>query len=153
MNDNKQFPEELDAVLAPCIKIERSYYPTHTYGRLTLLLDGKRVFKCFTIEKPDKDNKQNVSCIPEGKYKATRIDWSTKSKGMDTFLLEDVPGRSAVQIHVANVQSELQGCIAPGKKKGVLFNEAAVLNSKNALEALMEKLAGVDSIRVVIKKR
>lgn len=66
---------------------------------------------CFTIELPWRDNRRNVSCIPEGIYPlacrySQRWGWHLE--------VQDVPGRDLILFHPANdARKELRGCIAP----------------------------------------
>ena len=69
-------------------------------------------FTCKTLEKPWADNKPNQSCVPIGRYHCL-WQWSPKHQ-MNLYHLQDVPGREAIEIHSANIQSQLQGCISLG---------------------------------------
>lgn len=89
-----------------------------------------------SIERPDKDNKKYISCIPKGVYLCEKY---TSEKYKDVYEVKDVPNRSKILIHAANIAEELEGCIAPGCYFGQLQEKAAVLKSKNALEILKEK--------------
>lgn len=92
------------------LRLEREYLPNGTNG--TLFLYGKPL--CHTIELPWRDNRRNVSCIPEGRY---RLQWSRTRRFKMALRLLDVPGRSGILIHAANdAATELQGCIAPVTK-------------------------------------
>src|SRR6266550_3702803 len=53
-----------------------------------------------------------------------------------------VPGRDRILIHAANLASELEGCIAPGKQLGYYLSQLAVLQSKAALATFMASLHG-----------
>ena len=94
--------------LSVCLK--RIYHTGGTNG--TFLLYGEAI--CHTIELPWRDNRRNVSCIPEGRYALQRY----KSRRFGPCLLvADVPGRSGILIHAANhAATELRGCIAPVTK-------------------------------------
>jgi len=69
-------------------------------------------FVCKTIEKPWMDNQTDTSCVPCGIYQVL-WQWSPKH-GCNVYHLQNVPDRVAVEIHSANLQMQLQGCIAPG---------------------------------------
>ena len=66
---------------------------------------------------PYRPNAHNVDCIPEGVYPVQKIVSPTKGK---CFLLYDVPGRDAVEIHIGNFVSgkkkDSKGCILPGMR-------------------------------------
>ena len=66
---------------------------------------------CRTLELPWRDNKKDVSCIPTGEYE---LAWTFSSRFQkNTWQLMNVPARTGIRIHSANLASELQGCIAP----------------------------------------
>jgi len=109
--------------------------PSGTFG--ILYIEGK---KFFTLELPWHDNDQNKSCIPLGQYSATYVFSPKFNK--KTYLLNGVKDRSSIRIHSANVASELLGCIALGKERGVLNGVAAVLSSKNAIKEFETLLGG-----------
>lgn len=69
-------------------------------------------FSCKTIEKPWLDNAADESCIPCGRY-FVLWQWSAKHN-CNLYHLQNVPNRTAVEIHPANLQIQLLGCIAPG---------------------------------------
>ena len=65
-----------------------------------------------TIERPWKDNKEDVSSIPLGTYECL---WQfSKKHSCNLYHLQNVLGRTNVEIHSANVYQQLLGCIAPG---------------------------------------
>ena len=87
--------------------LQRTYFKEGTNGAL---FNNDR-FVGFTIELPWKENKKQVSCIPEGVYEL-RPRYSEKFK--HHLVLENVPNRSLILIHPANdANKELLGCIAP----------------------------------------
>lgn len=92
-------------------------------------------FVAVTIERPWLDNKPRVSCIPEGIYDVVPYDSPTKGT---VFLLKNVPHRDMIEIHSANLASELLGCIAPGLKAGKLQGKEAVLYSKEAMKKITD---------------
>lgn len=79
-------------------------------------------FTCKTVEKPWAENQTDISCIqpapeqPAMTYVAQWL-WSPKHK-CNVYHLQD-PTRVAVEIHSANLQLQLQGCIAPGASFGM----------------------------------
>src|SRR3546814_18105739 len=89
------------------LRLERGYLPNGTNG--TLYLNDEPI--CHTIELPWRDNRRNVSCIPEGRYRLVR----TRGRRFKYCLrLVDVPGRSGILMHAASdAATELRGCIAP----------------------------------------
>ncbi len=84
-----------------------------TLGVMSVYDSGHNVFVCKTLELPWKDNQQNISCIPTGKYKVKK---RTSEKYGEHFHVLGVPNRSYILIHPANFVRQLRGCIAPGEK-------------------------------------
>lgn len=100
---------------------------------LSVLLDETGFPFLKTIERPWLDNQQSISCIPAGIYNV--IPFHSPSKG-DVFLLQNVPDRTMIEIHVANWASELEGCIAVGLDFTINAGKPAMINSKAALDKL-----------------
>lgn len=84
--------------------IRVAYTPEGTHG--ILKLNGQRM--CYTLEPPWKDNKRNVSCIPEGTYKG-RFQRSGSFPNFRMYF-QDVPGRTRVMFHWGNQVKNTQGC-------------------------------------------
>lgn len=118
-------------------------------GRMTI---GIRKF--YTIERNWEGNRKGKSCVPPGRYSLFFLD-SPKygpntitlyNPELDVYVYEsDIPAakrgkaRSRILMHAANISSQLNGCIAPGRRKGALYSQLqekmvqAVLDSRNAL--------------------
>lgn len=109
------------------IVLNRNYFPEGTNGSL---LQGNMLI-CSCIELPWRENRQQVSCIPEGKYVLekrynTHFQWH--------LALYNVPGREGILIHPANnALLELKGCIAPVTE---IIGEGRGIDSKRAFEKL-----------------
>lgn len=89
------------------LTLSRVYHPEGVNGDL---FNGAELI-CYTIELPFKDNQLGISCIPEGRYELKK---RYSAKYQWHLHLQDVPGRSLILIHPANVAAkELKGCIAP----------------------------------------
>lgn len=92
---------------------------------------------CLSLELPWKDNKPNISCIPEKEY-VGRKTYNRMSNGGARFPtcieLLDVPDRAGILIHPGNTELNTQGCILPGLTFGTIYNLPAVLQSRKALE-------------------
>ena len=99
-------------------------------------------FWCYTIEPPWRNNKRSRSCIPAGEYhchwrKSRRFGWS--------YAIRKVPDRSSILFHSGNLagdknkgmMSDSDGCILPGRRKGTLKHQQAVLQSRDALQAFI----------------
>ena len=113
-------------------------------------------FSCFTIEKPWRDNKPFVSCIPAGMYEVVPF---TSKRHPHCYEVTGVEGRTVILFHPANLagdkmkglQSELSGCIAPGYSKGKLYGQDAVMKSGAAMDALRAIIDNADSTTLVIE--
>jgi len=88
-----------------------------------------------------------VSSIPVGSYTCKRIH---SPKFGNVFEVMNVPGRTHILIHAANIADELHGCIALGLDVGVVYNKWAVVNSKDALKQFMDFFKDVDSFELEI---
>lgn len=103
--------------------LQRAYFKEGTNG--TLFSSDR--FLCFTIELPWRDNKRNISCIPEGVYE---IIPRFSKRFEHHLILKNVKGRSFILFHPANdAKKDLEGCIAPvtylsGIGKGVYSKDA-----------------------------
>ena len=82
---------------------------------------GQRPYRTiWTLELPERSNERSISRIPAGAYKITklvdraRLRLESLVPGVVTFHETDLCERYAVDIHIANVTSELLGCIAVG---------------------------------------
>lgn len=116
------------------INIKRWYHKDCTLGRLSV---GS--FQCFTLELPWLDNKQDVSCIPAGKYKAFKRK-SPKNGNVVEF--KNVAGRANIQIHSGNYTRDVLGCILVGSSIAFLDGDSVpdVANSKQTLDKLLALL-------------
>jgi len=126
------------------LKIKRTYYDDCTLGRLTY---GK--FQCFTLELPMLDNAQNISCIyPNGGF-IGRKHFSTHNG--DCIAIDNVQGRTNIQMHAANFTRQILGCIAVGDGIKFLDNDSIpdVTNSVKTLGALLAVLP--DTFKIVIE--
>ena len=87
-----------------------------TFG--TLKTNG---YSCVTVEREWLNNDPDVSCIPLGAYECSIYDSPKHGK---VYLVKNVPNRSMIEIHIANVQQELLGCIGLGKNYASLSTPA-----------------------------
>lgn len=110
-----------------------AYLPEGVLGELKLP-GGPRL---FTIERPYLDNEPFVSAVPEGEY---QLEWDTTGRIRDVPRLADVENRSQINIHVANEPQELHGCIGVGLHWTIDDQSPRVINSRKAMELLMENM-------------
>lgn len=83
----------------------RKYLPNSTLGKFVL----PWTTLCYSLERPWLDNKENVSCIPEGIYLFER-DYTGRFKW---WKCTHVQGRTDIEIHQGNYIKDSQGCILP----------------------------------------
>lgn len=84
-----------------------------TLGTLEVFNTNEKLFECKTLELPWKNNKQNISCIPNGHYFAKKHISPTFGK---SIWIKDVKERSEILIHKGNFYSDIKGCILVGEK-------------------------------------
>lgn len=122
------------------LTLKRDYdkFPHCTAGEI-ILPDGKKI---VTLERPWLDNKPYVSCIPEGEY-IVRRDHTGRHR---YHAIDDVAGRSDIEIHPANRVEQLLGCIAPALHFNV---DGTTRNSTEACHLLIE-LYGENSFHLLI---
>lgn len=96
-------------------------------------------FRCFSLELPYRSNQPNISCIPPGTYSAHK---RTSSKNGAVIELENVVGRTYIQIHGGNYTSDVAGCILVGKTLADINGDGIpdVTSSRDTLDALLALL-------------
>jgi hypothetical protein len=115
-----------------------SYTRKGTFGVLTK--GGTPL--CVTLEDPWEGNERGVSCIPVGRY---RVEKHSGTKFKDAWVLKNVPGRTAILIHIGNSIEDTSGCILVGRS----FNAHTIRDSRNAMEYLKAILPSVFVLNVV----
>lgn len=134
--------------MTPTARLQRT--PSTNQGTFGVLTFGTQTVR--TLELPWRDNRRQVSCIPPGSYRCSIVQ---SPKFGRVYHVTSVPGRSAILIHAANLAgdaamgytTQLQGCIAPCLKTGVMRNKAGFLQtagliSRPALNQLTAWAAG-----------
>jgi hypothetical protein len=119
--------------------------PSTDEGTFGVLTFGSQ--SVFSLELPWRANRVQKSCIPLGRYLCVL---TRSPKFGRVYHVMDVPGRSSVLIHSANFAgdvalgytSQLQGCIAPFERQGMLRTPAGELQragllSRPALSKIM----------------
>ena len=103
----------------------------------------------FTAERPWLENKQGISCIPDGLYLCKRF---SSEKHPNTFEITGVTNRTAILFHTGNIPlRDSEGCILLGLQVEIIGTEWSVLTSKDAFLAFMEYLKNDDSFQLAIK--
>jgi hypothetical protein len=108
-----------------------------TFGFLAFPAEG---LSFYTAELPWRENRPKESCIPAGTY---QVIWDTAGDVIG-YLLQGVPGRGEIQIHVGNwagdvrkgLRSDSKGCILLGLSRSVLQGQPAVGRSEPAIQQL-----------------
>lgn len=137
------------------LKLKRiAKQPDYTIGRL--YIDGELF--CDTLEDTDRGLEQNMdidelkrlkvfgkTAIPKGKY----CVFLTRSPKFGRVLpyVADVPAYSGIRIHAGNTEDDTLGCILVGQNKIV----GKVINSRQTLDMLMERLDGEECITLEIE--
>jgi hypothetical protein len=90
-----------------------------TLGELTIKStteNGQEItlFHCLTLERPWKDNKSEVSCIPKGDY---ICKWTFSPRLVRyTYQIMNVKDRTGIRFHSGNYFFDVIGCIILGHK-------------------------------------
>lgn len=90
-------------------------------------------FECFSLEPSILSAKP---CIPEGTYKLKK--YFSNKFCENVLLLEDVPERSYIEIHVGNFAKDTRGCILPGRCIKIVGKERSVGESRLAFHRIMK---------------
>lgn len=101
----------------------------------------------YTLEDPWNNNEVGNSCIPIGEYGLVLGmfyggDGVGGKKDYPTYELQNVSGRDLIKIHVANMITQLLGCIALGLELGYMNNLWCVQKSQLAFDTFMSEMDG-----------
>lgn len=115
----------------------RTYQDNQTLSTLLLFNYEDKIFECKTLELRWDNNKQFVSCIPEGKYEVIKHISPTFGK---CFKLLNVKDRDNVLIHVGNFHFDTEGCLLVGSSfKDLDFDGLKdVTSSRKTLDKLLD---------------
>lgn len=103
----------------------------------------------FTAERTWADNKQSISCIPEGTYLCKQF---SSEKHPHTFEVTGVSHRTAILFHTGNIPlHDSEGCILLGLQVEIIGTEWSVLTSKDAFDGFMNYLKDEQSFQLAIK--
>jgi hypothetical protein len=110
-----------------------------------LLVEGLHF--CWTLELPWKGNEHDVSCIPVGTYRVQMLPSDHFKRLMPH--VQNVPGRTAVEIHPANKVTDLLGCIGVGDTRGPNFTLAVPARlASDRLNAWLESWGGSAMVEI-----
>lgn len=127
---------------------EITRHETSEQGTIGLLKIDKQVF-CFTMEPPDRQNAQNISCIPPGQYICKRVK---SPRFGNTFEITNVPGRSYILFHWGNTRKDTLGCVMLGNNPGSYGGERGISSSKSTFREFMYDMDGVEEFHLTIKE-
>lgn len=122
-------------------RIKRNEFAT--FG--VLLVPNLEAPFLLTLELPWLENKKQISCVPEGDYPLTEI---VSPKYGQVWLLENVPHRSEILIHVGNYPKDTHGCILAGLAAG-LGN--SIGQSMAGMQLLRRALKGKEGLTLRIE--
>jgi Family of unknown function (DUF5675) len=111
-------------------KLQRVY----RFNKPTISILSLKEHKVFVLELPNRDNKKQISCIPEGDY---ICKWILSPKFGWTYQVLDVPNRGNILIHSGNSMVETYGCLLPGMSTDF---DLHVWESKKAVSHLFSVL-------------
>lgn len=94
----------------------------------------------FTLELPWRGNLSKVSRIPTGVYQAKK--YFSPGFKRQVILLEDIPGRSLIEIHPLNYNRETMGCI------GVAYDIMDI--NKDGIPDLRDSRDAMDTILKIL---
>ncbi len=104
----------------------------------------------WTVEKPwvdlnnDGIGDENQSCIAAGTYTVKRHESPTHG---ECWAIQDVVGRTYIQIHVANYPRNVKGCLGVGL--GINRPKDMVTNSGDALNEMLDELPDEWELEVI----
>ena len=128
--------------------IRDTFTKESTIGKL--FINGESF--CDTLENPYINNERNISCIPKGQYNVRlRLARESATRDYLHLLVQDVPNRKWILVHIGNYPSQTQGCILVGNGR----EQDAVNNSRLAMDLLIKEILnlGGENINLIIKNK
>lgn len=116
-----------------------------TFG---VLLNGTVPF-AVTLELAWRDNRPDISCIPNGQYICR---WITSPKFGQTFEVMNVKGRENILFHCGNTPPDTHGCLIVGESFEVINGIPGVTSSRKAFDEFMKITEGQDQFMLWITK-
>ena len=118
-------------------ELARSYLKDKTIG-----VFRHELFSLSSLERPWRNNKVNESCIPEGVYVVKR---DTTGR-WQWFAIQDVEGRTNIEIHQGNKAVNSNGCILLACGTNHNYD---LTNSENGMIKLLEYNGDADFILTI----
>lgn len=116
-----------------------------TLSRVYVQEDGQTLYRCVLLELPWRDNQNNLSRIPEGRYVFEQLETSQAFNyrhfwvhDEDSHMTADT--RAGIKWHIANFARQLRGCGAPGREFVDLDGDGLldVTHSETTLNELLD---------------
>lgn len=123
-----------------------AYLPWATLGKIC---HPELRLSWYTLELPWNDNIPRISCIPEGTYEV-KPDQEGRFTGFPE--LQNVPNRTEIIIHPANWTSQLEGCIALGKRFEAGLGGTAVWESNVAHKEFIDTFGTEFTLEITVKR-
>ena len=118
------------------LRLIRSFQDWSVTLGITRIVGGDRHMPIYTLENPLRATHHD-SLIPAGVY---ALKPYSSQRWPDVYQIMDVPGRTSILIHHGNFESDMTGCVLVGMGAGILRDQAAVLQSKQAMDYLRKIL-------------
>lgn len=117
-------------------------------GLWEIIKNDNLIYKCYTLEPPWLNNKNKISCIPEGVY-IVRKRHSPKHGWH--FHITGVIDRELILIHSGNFYTQTEGCILPGSKLTDINNDNLrdVISSQKTLSELNNILPNEFELEII----
>ena len=122
-------------------------------GTFGVLYDSQGAQVCQTLERVWDDGSGILTPkVPEGTYLCVRgVHRLSNMVPFETFEVTGVEEHQGILLHVANLETQLDGCIALGENRGTLSGHEAVLQSGAAFRHFMTMQDGCASFRLTIE--
>lgn len=102
-----------------------------------------------TLEDAWRENRREVSCIPVGVYTCVEHD---SPKFGPTYLVRDVPGRSAILVHPGNNHEDTRGCILVGSSYASDLGASGIVDSRVAFAKFLRLLRDVKEFTLTVRE-
>ena len=107
--------------------------PKDTIG--DFFVNDKKLSNCLELSIPPDGNYTHGFCIQPGRYQV--VLYLSEHWGYKVPLLQGVPGRDMIEIHIGNSSADIKGCIVVGEYVG---GYDWITNSKDEFDILMDIL-------------
>ena len=112
---------------------------------------GNELLRLYSLERGDRDNQRNISCIPVGIYPLV-LEYSAKFQ-TELWEIKNVQNRSECKFHSANYWSQLNGCVSLGLRLADINGDGLLdtTSSRKAMKAFHKVMSQFDSadLRVI----